>query len=515
MKSANLGNFLRMGLAALGLGLVTRAHAEAPQVSASLRGVVSQGFEQGEPWRVTVRLDLPRGSQETVNLAPATGTWADAVAVELFPVTGTLAVARAEAVGKPDSSQATLDAQHVAGGLWRFSPTVMQTVAPGPYVLRVRLAIASGSGWTGAVSAREIPVTVVPAATEPSTPRIVNRAQDLLSLGQVQVAATTVDAGLKRSPRDYALLKVRAEIAERAGNPLAAILCLNAATFSPGTKKVSGPPPLDEIELRDRFEKSRRATLASAPPPPAWTWPPAEVLLALSDEAKSSGFVPALLPELSPGTGNTITPAVVSASAVSLLAIRTAPASASPTQSSWAVPGSRSSSILPAPGEIVPSTDLNDAIIAADTTGQWAAGATAGSQYGNSGYAALKATSAPDVPIYGDSPSAWCPAGKNSGTDWLEVSFARAVSATGVRIRQSNCPGAIVKIEAFGTDGIAHVWWEGTDAYKPSAVRDFVWFGVRIPRTSYLVEKVKITLDLAAVPGWKQIDAVQLVGTSP
>ena len=39
-----------------------------------------------------------------------------------------------------------------------------------------------------------------------------------------------------------------------------------------------------------------------------------------------------------------------------------------------------------------------------------------------------------------------------------------------------------------------------------------VWFAVHLPQTDYLVAKVKVTLNLAAVPGWKEIDAVQLVG---
>jgi len=39
-----------------------------------------------------------------------------------------------------------------------------------------------------------------------------------------------------------------------------------------------------------------------------------------------------------------------------------------------------------------------------------------------------------------------------------------------------------------------------------------VWFGVRVTPTAYLVAKVKITRNLASGPGWKEIDAVQLVG---
>jgi hypothetical protein len=46
----------------------------------------------------------------------------------------------------------------------------------------------------------------------------------------------------------------------------------------------------------------------------------------------------------------------------------------------------------------------------------------------------------------------------------------------------------------------------------PPAIREIAWFAVRVPKTSYLVAKVKVTLKLPTVPGWKQIDAVQLVG---
>jgi hypothetical protein len=162
--------------------------------------------------------------------------------------------------------------------------------------------------------------------------------------------------------------------------------------------------------------------------------------------------------------------------------------------------------------ELVPAAELIDGKIIGDATGQWAVSATAGSQYGKTQYSAARATGAPSVSVAGNSPDAWCPEGKNTGTDWLEVSFEKPIHATEVRIRQNDTVGAIVKIEVFESDGTSHVWWEGTDAYKPSAVREIVWFAVRVPKTSYLVAKIKITLNLAAVPGWKQVDAVQLVG---
>jgi hypothetical protein len=155
-----------------------------------------------------------------------------------------------------------------------------------------------------------------------------------------------------------------------------------------------------------------------------------------------------------------------------------------------------------------------DAKIIADPAGQWAATATAGTQYGKTQYSPAQATGAPNVSTVGNSPDAWCPENKNVGTDWLEVTFAKPVHATEVRVRQNDAAGAITKIEAIEPDGTAHVWWEGVDPYKAPSVREIVWFAVRVPKTPYLVARVKITLNLAAGSGWKEIDAVQLVGTA-
>jgi hypothetical protein len=162
---------------------------------------------------------------------------------------------------------------------------------------------------------------------------------------------------------------------------------------------------------------------------------------------------------------------------------------------------------------LIPASALADATILADANGQWAASARASSEYGTPRYGAVQATGVPNIPLgmAGDNTDAWCPAEKNEGTAWLELTFANPVHSTEVRVRQNNAPGAIAKIEVITPDGTAHVWWEGVDPFVPPAVREIAWFAVRVPRTAYLVAKVKITLNLAAVSGWKQIDAVHLV----
>jgi hypothetical protein len=132
-------------------------------------------------------------------------------------------------------------------------------------------------------------------------------------------------------------------------------------------------------------------------------------------------------------------------------------------------------------------------------------------QYGKTQYSAMQATGAPNIKVAGNSPDAWCPATRTGGKDWLEATFANPIHATGVRVRQNDAAGAITRIEAIEVDGTAHVWWEGTDPYQVPAVREIAWFAVRVPRTDYLVAKVKIDLNLDSGPGYKQIDAVQLV----
>ena len=160
---------------------------------------------------------------------------------------------------------------------------------------------------------------------------------------------------------------------------------------------------------------------------------------------------------------------------------------------------------------MVAAAELDEKKIRADAAGQWAATASAGSSYSKPNYGPAKATGAPDVGVAGDSIDAWCPGQQNSGTDWLEVAFAKPTSAVEVRVRQNHNPGAIVKVEAIAADGTTHLWWEGKDPYVAPTVRDFAWFAVRVPATSYAVAKIKLTLNLAAAPGWKQIDALQLV----
>jgi hypothetical protein len=147
-----------------------------------------------------------------------------------------------------------------------------------------------------------------------------------------------------------------------------------------------------------------------------------------------------------------------------------------------------------------------------DPRGQWAVQAKASSTY-NDGqdtapYSASQATGAPNVEVYGSNSSAWSPKTPNGGIEWLELQFAKPVHATSVRVRESSASGAVIKVDLFDEQGTAHTVWTGIDP-----TTDLNYLTVEFPRTAFKTSRVKVTLATNTVGGFKQIDAVQLLGT--
>lgn len=150
----------------------------------------------------------------------------------------------------------------------------------------------------------------------------------------------------------------------------------------------------------------------------------------------------------------------------------------------------------------------SDAVVRQDVNGQWAATATASSQYGSDSWAAKQATGRPNVESYGDNGYAWAHLEKNKGLETLEVTFAEAVNAVGVRIRESYGSGAVTQVELKDVAGTYHVAWTGID---PTTGLNYLQVPVEL--TDYEVNGVRITVDTTLVPEeWAEIDAVQLVG---
>ena len=146
-----------------------------------------------------------------------------------------------------------------------------------------------------------------------------------------------------------------------------------------------------------------------------------------------------------------------------------------------------------------------------DPSGQWATDARASSTFndakGNTSYSANQAAGEPNVQVYSTTPQAWSSKTPDSGIEWLELTFAKPVHATAVRVRESSGSGALIKIEVFDDKGAAHTVWSGTDSTK-----ELNYLIAEFPKTAFTTNRVKLTLATNVVSGWNQIDAVQLVG---
>lgn len=147
-----------------------------------------------------------------------------------------------------------------------------------------------------------------------------------------------------------------------------------------------------------------------------------------------------------------------------------------------------------------------------DPKGQWAIAAEASSTYndakGTAGWSANQATGAPNVDKYADDGHAWAPKSPDAGIEWLVLTFPKPVHAEEIRVRESCGSGAVIKVEAYDEQGTPHSLWAGNDP-----TTDLNYLMVKFPKTDYKTEKVKVTLATNVVPGWNEIDAVQLIGS--
>lgn len=501
-----------LAIAALGAG----AGAD-PLVSLALRGVAARTIEVGEPLFVAVRIDPPPGQSAFQAPQPAQGSWRDATTVELVRATGGIAVARGRALSNQGETGSALDDEGTLLGSWWFAAEDMNRLAAGSYRVRAVFQRREGAGWKGEAIAEPIPVEVVVASGLPERGRqkTISLALAAAAEGTPRNAVEILDAALRQDPNAIPVLVIRAQVALGVGDVRAASICLRRARALGAQKK--GKPSIVVHELAIRVDQAMAdPTVRDAPS--AWAQLPPGVLEPVIPDgpaprpAPLPGTPTPLVPQRQPGipVSGASGPTVAVQPGVTPLLGQTV---AIPSAKAAAVPPASETPASRAAGVLVPPAESDDTKIRTDPAGQWATSATAGSQYGKNQYSPAQATGAPNVTVAGNSPDAWCPANKTSGTDWLEVTFARPVHATEVRVRQNDAPGAVAQIEALEPNGTSHVWWAGVDPVVAPATRDIVWFAVRVPKTDYLVAKVKITLNLASGPGWKEIDAVQLVGT--
>jgi hypothetical protein len=120
-----------------------------------------------------------------------------------------------------------------------------------------------------------------------------------------------------------------------------------------------------------------------------------------------------------------------------------------------------------------------------------------------------QAAGAPDTAQPGDIPSAWASKAPDGGEEWLQLDYDRFVDLQQINVVESHNPGAISKVVAVLSNGSEATVWEGM--MDPSASDELVSSAFPVAE-SLRARSVKVYLDTTRVPGWNEIDAVEIVG---
>lgn len=146
-----------------------------------------------------------------------------------------------------------------------------------------------------------------------------------------------------------------------------------------------------------------------------------------------------------------------------------------------------------------------------DPKAQWAETATATSSFGGKNPADSNLPKNAAGPVDGNS---WTNDNQDIGFDSLEVTYAKPVAATEVRLVMPGGQGveAISKIELQDTDGKWNAIWTGLSDVKNDKRGARTWFVRTFPQTTYKVKAVKYTIANNVQRGYKVVDAAQLVG---
>ena len=118
-----------------------------------------------------------------------------------------------------------------------------------------------------------------------------------------------------------------------------------------------------------------------------------------------------------------------------------------------------------------------------------------------------QAVGEPDTMSAGDQRTAWAPAAADGGTEWLQLGYEKAVEIAQVQVRETCGAGCIAKVAAVLESGAEVVIWQGRES-----VGDGIVDAPFNAPPGLTARGVKVYLDTARVPGWNEIDAVQLIG---
>ena len=140
---------------------------------------------------------------------------------------------------------------------------------------------------------------------------------------------------------------------------------------------------------------------------------------------------------------------------------------------------------------------------------QWAASATASSEYMATGWSANQATGWPNAAPCEDDAHSWASAASN-GIDWLELEYGKSVRPTEIRIHEMFGVSSIVKVEVKDGAGTYHTVYTAQSGSQncPRVLT------IPVTGISAMVKVVRLSFDQRALNIWDEIDAVKLIGNA-
>lgn len=123
-------------------------------------------------------------------------------------------------------------------------------------------------------------------------------------------------------------------------------------------------------------------------------------------------------------------------------------------------------------------------------------------------WSAVQLTGEPDLPIAGDLGTAWASKTPEMGEVWIELTYARAVSPTQVRVHETLSPGALARVDVRRPGGDWETVWSGQATVHPAPR----WFEPVLDRSDFETREVRLIVDTDRVQGWNEIDSVELIG---
>jgi hypothetical protein len=205
-----------------------------------------------------------------------------------------------------------------------------------------------------------------------------------------------------------------------------------------------------------------------------------------------------------------VAPAVVAADAQAAAPAATA---AAPAAAAPAAPAAEADPEMAEKKAKLDYATMEDAYIN-DAKGQWAVDAKASSTFGDDGGKKPADSNLPKNATGTPDGRSWSNGKQDIGFDHIELSYAKPVSATEVRLVIPGGEGAeaISKVELQDVDGKWNMIWSGVSDVKRDQRGSRTWFVKTFPATSYKVKAVKYTIANNVERGYKQVDSAQLVG---